>query len=271
MNLSIKFTKMHGLGNDFVFVSKKDIDEIDNIPKMVLSISNRHTGIGCDQFIIYENKLPHISLEIYNEDGSSAEACGNATRCIAYLFSEKTGEKDVEISVAGRILDCRAENINNVSVNMGQAKFTTNWMPSDTILANELRPYLSSSAEFLCVDIGNPHLVIIDQNISIEDMVILGPRFEKSHLFPSGVNVNFISIEDNKINLKVWERGVGFTYACGSGACASFAASSKLGFIPSKAKVQFELGDLEMEYKEADIVMSGPVALVAEGTFYYEK
>lgn len=271
MNFPIKFTKMHGLGNDFVFINKKDIALAINIQELVKYCAKRHTGLGCDQLIIYEETGPSIALEIYNADGSMAEACGNATRCISYLFNQKTRGKNITISVNERILECNINDADHVSVNMGKPNFASTWMPDYSALSKELKTYLSNSAEFLCVDIGNPHLVIIDPNISEEDTELLGQKFEKSPLFPFGANINFASINNDIITLKVWERGTGFTYACGSGACASFAASSKLGFVGEKAIVQFELGSLNMEYKNQDILMSGPVALVAEGTFFYTK
>ncbi len=271
INFPIKFTKMHGLGNDFVFINKHDLSDADNIQEIVEACAKRHTGIGCDQIIIYEEKKDNISLEIYNSDGSRAEACGNATRSIAYIFSQRTGKKDIVISVGTRILNCNINDKNHVSVNMGKVNFASSWMPDYSVLSKELKTYLSNSSEFLCVDIGNPHLVIIDPNIHQEDIEFLGPKFEKSSLFPKGANINFASINNDIINLKVWERGTGFTYACGSGACASFAASSKLGFVGDKAVVKFELGDLTMEYKNDEILMSGPVTLVAEGIYFYTK
>ncbi len=270
MGLSIKFTKMHGLGNDFIFVDKTDLPVGFPINKMVSSVSKRHTGIGCDQFILYEGKNSYIDMEIFNADGSSAKACGNATRCLAYLFGTKNNTKEVTVNVNGRKLLCKLNNGTNVSVNMGIARFDEDWMPAYEKLAKELSQYLSANVEFLCVDIGNPHLVIIDQNFSNEDMALLGAKFEKSPLFKFGANINFATISDNVINLKVWERGAGFTYACGSGACASFAAGHKLGFVADSAKVKFELGVLEMDFLKEGILMSGPVSLVASGIFYYE-
>ena len=269
MSMEVKFTKMHGLGNDFIFVDKKDLPAAFDIKPAVISLSRRHTGIGCDQFIIYDDQDSFIDISIYNSDGSSAQACGNATRCLSYLFSKIKNTEHIKISVQGRVLECAAENADNVSVNMGEVKFDCAWMPSYESLAKELSPYLSSSAQFLCADIGNPHLVIIDPNLSQDDMSLLGPRLEKSALFPNGVNVNFANILDDVIELKVWERGAGFTYACGSGACASFAACHKLGFVPDNAKVKFELGTLDMKLESGEVIMNGKVALVAMGIFYY--
>ena len=259
---------MHGLGNDFVFVSKSDLGPELNLHNFILEISQRNIGIGCDQFIVINEKDDFIEMEVYNPDGSSAEACGNATRCITKLMCEKRNISNLNVFVKGRKLECNY--INKIaSVNMGAPKYNEAWMPDDFTLNSELSKFLSPEASVIAVDMGNPHLVIIDNSISENDMKILGPKFEKLNIFKNGVNVNFASVNDEIINLKVWERGTGFTYACGSGACASFAACNKLGFTPDNAIVRFELGDLKMSFKNSEVIMSGAAELVAEGVYYY--
>jgi len=261
---------MHGLGNDFVFVDRANLPTEFSVSEIVSFIAKRRVGIGCDQFILYKDNGLSIDMNIFNADGSVAKACGNATRCLAYFYGKKNNVKEVIVSVEGRNLLCNLIDKNNVSVNMGIASFNEDWMPTYENLLKELSPYLSSSAETLCVDVGNPHLVIIDQNFTKEDMKLLGQKFEKSHLFRFGININFATILNNVINLRVWERGAGLTYACGSGACASFAAAHKLEFVSDSAIVKFELGSLNMDFLKDGILMSGPVSFVAEGIFYYE-
>lgn len=267
MTNKLHFTKMHGLGNDFIFIKKDDIDSYDP-SYLAKKYSDRHISIGCDQFILYEVFKDYVQMDIYNSDGSTALACGNATRCLAALLCKERDNSEIEIRVGERRLNCSVDSSGIVSVNMGEANFNSPWIPEYNLLSNELSQYLSTSAEFCCVDMGNPHLVIIDQNLQEEDMGLLGPRLEKSNLFPGGVNVNFVKLDGDTIKLKVWERGVGFTYACGSGACASFAVCNKLGFLSKHAEVKFLLGSLYMEMENDRVKMSGKVSLVAEGVLF---
>lgn len=261
----IKFIKMHGLGNDFVICEKKDVGS--NISSLAKNISHRNKGIGCDQFILIDRHTNEINMEIYNADGSSAQACGNATRCVAYLEYELTAKKDIIIKVMDKKLPCLVTDINDIAVNMGKVSFADN--SEISIIKSHLKEYLSDDTEVTFANIGNPHLVIFDSNLSYSDMKILGPKFEKHNIFPEGANINFAKITDGIINLKVWERGTGFTYACGSGACATFASSHKLGFSGNEAIVQFELGQLKMKISEEnEIIMNGPIVKVAEGKFY---
>ncbi|MDX1924573.1 MAG: diaminopimelate epimerase [Rickettsiaceae bacterium] len=261
----IRFTKMHGLGNDFIIVNKSSILGYHNIKNIVLEYADRKTGIGCDQFIIYEEAGNEVIMEIYNSDGSRALACGNASRCLAHLLTQNSPSKKIKLKVGERVVEAEAKSLDEVLVNMGGAIFEDGWMPTRDQLSAELTQYLSHNAEFMCISVGNPHIVIMDQNLSNEDAAILGPRLEKSALFKDGVNVNFARIENGKIALRVWERGAGFTLACGSGACATFAALHKLGFAQDEATISFELGDLKMKMKEGKVLMSGPVSYVAKG------
>jgi diaminopimelate epimerase len=266
--MEVQFTKMHGLGNDFIFIKKSDIKAITNIEEFIIKYSNRHIGIGCDQFIIFEQNDNYTEMEIYNSDGSSAKACGNATRCLTHLNFIENKSKKLRIKVLDRMLDCEVEDDNNISVNMGKASFDASWIPSREKLSDKIAEYLSHNANYICVDVGNPHLVIIDNSLSDSDKYVLGELFEKSEIFQDGVNVNFVKLSGDNINLKVWERGVGFTYACGSGACASFAACNKLGYIFGNTLVNFQIGSLEMKLCDDDIIMKGSATLVAKGVIY---
>ena len=156
-------------------------------------------------------------------------------------------------------------------INMGPANFTATWMPQAVELRQIAGLYELNERELICVDMGNPHLVIINNNLSLADKKTIGSALEHHSYFPQGVNVNFVEIIAKNINLKVWERGVSeFTNACGSGACASFAASHKLGFVDHKAQVNFKRGALTINIQDNDIIMAGPAELVFEGVYYYE-
>lgn len=286
----IKFTKMHGLGNDFIMVEKNNLPQDIIIEDFIELASDRNLGIGCDQFIIYEildkeNYCNKALMDIYNSDATKAEVCGNATRCLAYIMHEQNlvnqnitqtdspkslAENIYEIEAAGRKLSCKITGDKRVSVNMGKISLKEPWMPESEQLSPVLSNFLTQSAEFAFADAGNPHLIIIEENITLEDINLLGPKLESHPLFERGINVNFASLNKNYINLNVWERSSGLTYACGSGACATFAVCNNLGFVGDKAVVNFSQGSLNMTMIDGAVHMEGEIAKVAEGSYYYE-
>lgn len=264
----ISFVKMHGLGNDFViidqqFIAKQKRIETDFIRK----IANRKLGIGCDQLIIYQKLADRVIMQIYNQDGSSALACGNATRCLMRLLYDQFNLVKTIIEVQGRLVEAKYYDAQNIEINMGQVSFTADWIPKNANLWSLAGRYMIEPKELICVDVANPHLVIFTK-MSEKDRYIIGKAMQASELFPQGINVNFAVIEQQEINLKVWERGVGFTYACGSGAVASFAAANRLGFAGEKALIHFELGSLKMQKKGEHILMSGAAEYVFEGNYF---
>jgi diaminopimelate epimerase len=277
----INFVKMHGLGNDFVIVNQEDLAVNCNLPQkssqnlsqLAMDISNRYTGIGCDQFIIYTKKTNAMyscyEMIIYNQDGSKAKLCGNASRCLAKLIYLNTGQKNISLKVDNRELSCQILGDNEITVDIGQVSFDKEWMPISEKIWPILERYTIDLKEVICVDVGNPHFIIFS-NLNDQDKDIIGRKLQEKELFADGVNVNFALIKDNKIYLSVWERGAGLTLACGSGACASFAAANKLGFIRSACEVIFPLGSLKMSKKGDNIIMTGPATLVALGEFFYD-
>ena len=265
----IPFFKMHGLGNDFVIIYKHDIAYDINLSDLAIKISDRRLGIGCDQFIVISIE-PKLEMFIYNMDGSEANACGNGTRCVIKMLNEKIEKKEFQLNVKDRILDCKVTNKNTYSVNMGPASFKSDWMLNSDELWNLADSCTLDVREIMLVDMGNPHLVIIHNNLSLKEKEVLGEKLEKHSLFPNGVNVNFVNIKDRNIDLQVWERGAGFTLACGSGACASFAAARKMGFTDDEAIVNFKYGSLKLSYSNGNIIMNGPASLVYQGIYHYE-
>lgn len=274
MSIKIAFVKMHGLGNDFVIIEEKSLPASISKTDLALAIADRRLGVGCDQLIIYENKSENIvQMGIYNPDGSGAKACGNASRCLSRLIYDDSGRRTIILNIEGRNVLCEYINPNEIKVNMGIASFDEQWMPSSDRLWELAQKYMIEPKEMSCVDVGNPHVVIFSK-LSEPDRAIIGKNFQESNVFPEGVNVNFAMIEDDKIRLKVWERGTGFTYACGSGAVASFAAANKLGFTGDKSEVIFELGSLKMhktnnEIGMAEIYMTGPASYIFRGEYIY--
>lgn len=266
---TIFFIKMHGLGNDFVIIEDSLLADIKDIKSFVIKIACRHIGIGCDQFITYKKDNDSIFMNIFNQDGSKAKACGNASRCLSRLMFDRYGIKNTTIKVEGKEITAEYSDPDNITVNMGTANFATDWMPSQEKLWELAEKYRIEPKEMVCVDIGNPHLVIFSK-LGDKDKKIFGKNLQKNELFINGVNVNFAQIDDDTIILKVWERGTGFTMACGSAASASFAAANKLGFVDDEAKVAFELGTLKMNKKNNQVLMTGSASYVFAGEYYYE-
>lgn len=263
----VNFTKMHGLGNDFVIIHQDELPKNYDLQNLSIKVANRHTGIGCDQVIFYQKKTDYYEMVIYNQDGSSAKLCGNASRCLAKLIYMNTSEQEIKLKVGSKELLCKVLSENEISVNVGVVEFNKGWMPAVETMWPIAELYMINLKEIICADVGNPHLVIFS-NVSDQDKEIVGEKLQD--IFPDGVNVNFASVRNNKIYLSVWERGAGLTLACGSGACASFASAIKLGFITGDCEVVFKLGSLKMSKNGEEIIMTGAASLVAYGEFLYD-
>ena len=265
---------MHGLGNDFVIINENYMPKNCDVKSFVQEISDRELGVGCDQFIVYQQSSPDkINMSIYNQDGSGAKACGNASRCLTRLLFDQVGSKNIRLDVNGRVVSGKYIDEDTIKVDMGPPSFESNWMPDSADLWSLAERYMIEPKEnMICVDVANPHLVIFSK-LSKKDMGIIGSNFQDNELFPDGVNVNFARIDNdiNKIHLKVWERGVGFTYACGSGAIATFAAANKLGFVGNEVEIAFKLGSLNMQKQNDSVLMSGPARYVFTGDYLYDK
>lgn len=246
--MSLSFVKMSGAGNDFVIFDARET-AISLTSQQIKKISDRK-NIGCDQLIVMKNSAEADCLmEIYNSDGSMSGACGNATRCVAYLL-----EKDeVKIKTAAGILKCW-KNGDLISVDMGAPKFA-----EDVTL---------HGFNFAQVDVGNPHAVtFIDKKISDEKFFDVGPKVETDETFPNKTNVEFAQIiSDDLIEVRVWERGAGETLACGSGACAVAVAAIKNNLVKSKKiTIRFKGGDLQIEWNGDSIVMTGGYTKIFDG------
>ncbi len=265
----IPFVKMHGLGNDFVIIAEEKLPSAMNMKDFAKAISNRRLGVGCDQLIIYKENQDFVKMRIFNQDGSTARACGNASRCLSRLIFEKNGKRNITLDVNGRKVLCEYISASQIKVDLGIASFEESWMPQKESLWDLAIRHLIEPKEMICVDVANPHLVIFSK-LSDQDRKVIGENFQSIDLFKEGININFAEVKDDKIYLKVWERGTGFTCACGSGAIATFAAANNLGFVSDKAEVVFELGSLEMEKTGANISMCGPVSFVFDGEYSYE-
>ena len=279
---TIKFTKMQGIGNDYVYVdcTKQSLDL--DITDLAVKISDRHFGIGSDGLVlILPSDKADFMMKIFNSDGSEAEMCGNAIRCVGKYAYERGLTNKVTISIetlAGiKVLELNINDgkVASVIVDMGEP-----------VLAAEKIPVISSKKGFVtenvqvddnlftltCVSMGNPHAVTFMDNINEINIERLGPSLENNNIFPKKTNVEFVKVIDRQIlEMRVWERGAGETLACGTGACATVVAAVLNKLCDRKAVVKLIGGELRIEWDEKNnhIFMTGPAELVFEGEYYY--
>lgn len=260
---SIPFIKMHGIGNDFVIIDARK-NSISLKQDDVIRISDRHYGIGCDQLIVMKlSGNADCFMQIFNPDGSESGSCGNATRCVASLLMEESGKNETTIeTLAGVLRATRAEN-GEVAVDMGVAHL--GWQ--DIPLSKELNTlHLGIGREILQdpvgVSMGNPHAVFFVPDVDVVDLARLGPLLEHDPLFPQRANIGVVQVvSQEKIRLRVWERGAGETLACGSGACAALVAANRRELTSSKAEVHLAGGRLIITWREdGHVIMQGPAA-----------
>lgn len=249
--MNIEFIKMHGLGNDFIIIDYKFCAGVIST-QFVKNICNRTMGVGCDQLIIYEriHSTNTYKVQIYNPDGSGASACGNGMRCLGKLLYDLYGMLQFEFVIFDRSVFAKIQHNGDVSVAMGHASILSIQNTIDQLASR----YSLAPEDLVCVDIGNQHLVVFADNISTEEQNLMAPILSCDTLFPLQINVGFTRFVNNAIYLDVYERGVGFTNACGSGACASFIASFARGFVESRANVYFRYGFLTLELMHNSIV-----------------
>lgn len=274
----MKFTKMHGLGNDYVYVNCLK-EKIENPPEMAVKVSDRHFGIGSDGLImINPSDQADFEMEMYNSDGSRAEMCGNGIRCVAkYVYDYGLTDKtSISVETLGGIkyLDLTVENgkVSLVKVDMGQPILKPEDIPvkADGEMAVD-EPITVDGKEYkmTCVSMGNPHAVVfIDQDVREFPLETIGPKFENHERFPRRTNTEFVRVLDrNTVEMRVWERGAGETLACGTGACAVGVSCILNGFTEDELTVKLLGGDLHIKWdREADrVYMTGPATTVYDG------
>lgn len=267
-----EFIKMQGLGNDFVVFDARE--QAVPMPRdRIRAICDRRLGVGADMVIMLEKPRKvtdaYAFMGIFNCDGSEVEACGNAARCVAGLMMAETGQKSVVIeTVVGRLEGVFAGE-GSVTVDMGEARLSWQEIPlsHEKDLENidtDIKGLPAASA----VNIGNPHAVFFVENAEALDLAHLGPQVENHPLFPARTNVELVHvIGPNVLRMRVWERGVGITAACGSGACATAVAAIRKGLVAGrKATVRLDGGDLQVEWRDdSHVIMTGPWAEVYRG------
>ena len=273
----IKFTKMHGLGNDYVYMDAIH-QNIEKESSLAQFVSNRNFGIGSDGLIlICKSEIADFKMRMFNSDGSEAEMCGNGIRCVGKFVYDKglTDKTEVTIeTLAGvKILQLNVEKgkVKTVRVDMGEPILTPKEIP--VIAEEEPVKNLKLKAKdkeftFTCVSMGNPHAITFVENTKAFDVETYGKILEVDKAFPNKTNVEFIEVVDkNHIKMRVWERGAGETLACGTGACASVVACCLNGLTENKVNVELLGGILEIEWEKQDnhVYMTGPAVTVFEG------
>ena len=273
----MKFTKMHGIGNDYVYVNCFE-ESVKNPAEVSKFVSDRHFGIGSDGLILISpSAIADFRMNIYNADGSQAEMCGNGIRCVAkyvydYGLTDKT-EISVETLAGIKYLRLQVENgkVASVEVNMGAPILE----PKEIPVAVEESPVVNVPVEvkgkiyhMTCVSMGNPHAIIFMNNVKDLDIAAIGPYFENHTVFPKRTNTEFVEVLDrNTVNMRVWERGSDETLACGTGACATTVACILNDKTENEVTVHLLGGDLKIRWdREANqVYMTGPATVVFDG------
>lgn len=275
----MKFTKMHGLGNDYVYMDCTKSGIPDNVSDLAQFVSNRPFGIGSDGLIlICASDTCDFKMKMYNADGSEAQMCGNGIRCVGKFVYDKglTNKTNITVeTLAGvKVLALNVKNgkVETVKVDMGEPILEAKKIP---VIADEIELVknlkiiaLDKEFKFTCVSMGNPHAITIVEDVDSFDVEKYGSILEIDKHFPEKANIEFIQIIDrNTVKMRVWERGSGETMACGTGACATTVACILNGFIEDEVTVKLLGGDLNIKWNKEDnhIYMTGPATTVFEG------
>jgi len=275
----MRFTKMHGTGNDYIYVNGFE-EKVDNPPTLAIQLSDRHKGIGSDGLVlILPSDTCDFKMQMFNSDGSESEMCGNASRCIGkYVYDNGlTSKKEITLeTLAGEktlhLFVNQANKVDKVTVDMGIPVLDGTLIPTTfeqaTIINQPIFLVDNLNFNITCVSMGNPHTVIFVDNVSQIDLPKIGPKIENADFFPNRTNTEFVEkISNNYLKMRVWERGAGETMACGTGACATVVAAVLNGLTNRKCTVQLLGGNLEIEWRESNnhVYMTGNAVTVFTG------
>ena len=281
----MRFVKMHGVGNDYVFVDclreprEHTSDQALSWAEIAVAISRPHFGVGSDGLVLIEPSLvADFSMRIFNADGSEGEMCGNASRCIGKYAYEcgLTQKQEITLETKAGVrtlwMSVRDGVVTNVRVDMGEPRLHPGdigaGLPGERILMAPIEA-AGHSWRMTCVSMGNPHAVVfVDADPATLDLETIGPAFERHPLFPQRINTEFVRIlASDALRMRVWERGSGETQGCGTGACAALVASSLCSLTDRRAMVHLDGGDLDVEWDpyNGHVFMTGPAAFVFEG------
>lgn len=273
-----KFTKMHGLGNDYVYMDCTKSGEPNNVSDLARFVSNRHFGVGSDGLIlILSSDSCDFKMRMFNQDGSEAQMCGNGIRCVGKFVYDKGLTKKEKITVdtlAGvKVLEfnIKDEKVETVKVDMGEPILEPTKIPvisNENPVKNLKIKALDKEFVFTCVSMGNPHAVTFVDNVTDFEVEKYGSVLEIDEHFPEKANIEFVKVEDkNNITMRVWERGSGETFACGTGACGVMVACNLNGKVSDEVTIHLLGGDLKIEWNKENnhIYMTGPAVTVFEG------
>jgi len=273
----MKFTKMQGIGNDYVYVNCLE-EKVDHPEELAKLVSDRHFGIGSDGLILIKpSEVADFEMAMYNADGSRGEMCGNGIRCVAkYVYDRGLTDKthiSIETLAGIKYLELTVEKgqVSQVRVDMGEPELLAEKIP---VISQQEKvidvPITAGEKEYrmTCVSMGNPHCVVFMEDVEHLEIEKIGPLFENHELFPKRINTEFVKVIDRKtLQMRVWERGSGETLACGTGACATAVAAMLNGFCEDEVQIHLLGGDLTIEWnKESNhVFMTGPAEIVFDG------
>ncbi len=272
----LRFTKMHGIGNDYVYVDCFS-QTVADPAALARRVSPRHTGIGSDGVILISpSALADCRMEMYNADGSRSEMCGNGIRCVGkYVYDHDLARRETlrvetDAGIKALRLQTRDGQVHNVTVDMGEPILDGPRIPvaSEGRVVNAPLQVAGETFRITCASMGNPHCVVFVDDVEALPLAQLGPQFEHHPFFPKRVNAEFIRvISRGELRMRVWERGSGETAACGTGACAALVAAVLNARADRRATIHLNGGDLEVEWSAADnhVLMTGPAAEVFSG------
>jgi len=266
----IKAFRMNGLGNKFIIVDRRK-DFVNISKEKIIHLGNLesfHRDIGFDQIIFIEKEVDKtFPITIFNSDGGEVSACGNGSRCVAYLLGKDLNTKEIKLKTSNRLLNAKIVGDFDVELEMGKPLFGFDEIPlSKTIEPGNVTLNISGKtfANGFCVNVGNPHIIFFVKNCFEYDLKILGPKIENNELFPEKTNVTFAQVVDkNNITVNVWERGAGLTKACGTAACATAVAATVNKLTEKKVNIKFKEGTLNLKIdNNMNIFMRGPVSSI---------
>ncbi|MEE4188882.1 MAG: diaminopimelate epimerase [Roseobacter sp.] len=260
---ALPFMKMHGLGNDFVVLDAR-ARNIDVSPALARALGDRHRGVGFDQLVVLNGGPEDVQLTFYNADGSTAGACGNATRCIARYLMDETGASELSLTTERGTLQARDAGGKLTAVNMGHPQ--TEWQ--DIPLASSMDTLsLPIDGNPVATGMGNPHCTFFVPDATCVDVSSRGAEIEHHPIFPERTNVQFAQIiARDHIRMRVWERGVGVTLASGSSSCATVVAAARRGLTEHQVRIDLDGGTLMIDWRDDGIWMTGPTMHVFDGS-----
>jgi diaminopimelate epimerase len=266
----MRYFKMNGCGNDFVIIDARSRGSLPLSQTQARAIANRETGIGCDQVIAVERSIRGDAfMRIWNHDGGSVEACGNATRCVAWLLMEEGGAASRRIETPTGLLYAERVSDKVITVDMGSPLLRWEEIPLARPMETDRMKFEAGGLEAPgAVNMGNPHVVFFVNDVRAAPIENLGPKIEHDPMFPERVNVGFAEVRSlEQMRLRVWERGAGLTKACGTGACAAVVAAHRQGRTGRNVEVLVDGGSLQIEWRAGDdrVLMTGPVELETSG------